>query len=163
MDITFDEVYEAVCAAAAGLQALGLTRGERVAILSENCLEWALADFACLCAGILDVPIYSTLTPPQVAYILENSQAQLVFVSDARQAEKALAASREIGRDVRVVMFDATDPPGEGVLVWRDFLEHGRNVAADGDQRFRATALEPGRRMWRRSSIRRGPRANPKG
>ena len=144
VDITFDEIYEAVCAAAAGLQALGLTRGERVAILSENCLEWALADFACLCAGILDVPIYSTLTAPQVAYILENSQAQLVFVSDARQAEKALAASREIGRDVRVVMFDATDPPGEGVLVWRDFLEHGRNVVADGDQRFRATALEAG-------------------
>ena len=143
-DVTFYEVYEVVRAAAAGLQALGLTRGERVAILSENCLEWALADFACLCTGILDVPIYSTLTAPQVAYILENSQAQLVFVSDARQAEKALAASRKIGRDVRVVMFDATDPPGEGVLVWRDFLEHGRNVAADGGQRFRATALEAG-------------------
>ena len=143
-DVTFYEVYEVVRAAAAGLQALGLTRGERVAILSDNCLEWALADFACLCTGILDVPIYSTLTAPQVAYILENSQAQLVFVSDARQAEKALAASRKIGRDVRVVMFDATDPPGGGVLVWRDFLEHGRNVAADGGQRFRATALEAG-------------------
>ncbi len=143
-DVTFYEVYEVVRAAAAGLQALGLTRGERVAILSENCLEWVLADFACLCTGILDVPIYSTLTAPQVAYILENSQAQLVFVSDTRQAEKALEASRKIGRDVRVVMFDPTDPPAEGVLVWRDFLEHGRNVAADGGQRFRATALEAG-------------------
>ena len=141
-DITFDEVYEPVRAAAAGLQALGLTRGERVAILSENCLEWALADFACLCTGILDVPIYGTLTAPQVAYILENSRAQLVFVSDGEQAEKALTACRQIGRDLRVVMFDPTDLPKEEVLVWRDFLEHGRNVAADGDQRFRATALE---------------------
>ena len=143
-DVTFHEVYEAVHAAAAGLLALGLTRGERVAILSENCLEWTLADFACLCTGILDVPIYSTLTAPQVAYILENSQAGLVFVSDSEQAEKALEASREIGRDLRVVMFNPTGVPDDGVLAWGDFLEHGRNAAKDGDQRFRAAAREAG-------------------
>jgi len=141
--MTFDEVYEVVAAAAAGLQALGLTSGDRVAILAENSPEWALADFACLCTGILDVPIYSTLTTSQVAYILENSQAQLVFVSDAGQAEKALEASRQIGRELRVVMFHAMEPPQDGVLVWRNFLEHGRN-AADGDQSFRAKALEAG-------------------
>ena len=141
-DITFDEVYELVRAAAAGLQALGLTSGDKVAILSENRPEWALADLACLCTGILDVPIYSTLTTSQVAYILENSEAQLVFVSDAGQAEKALEACRQIECDLRVVTFDATDPPQDGVLVWRNFLEHGRNVAVNGDQRFRAKALE---------------------
>ena len=146
-DVTFYEVYEVVRAAAAGLQALGLTRGERVAILSDNCLEWALADFACLCTGILDVPIYSTLTAPQVAYILENSQAQLVFVSDARQAEKALAASRKIGRDVRVVMFDATDPPGGaywyGETSWNmDGTSRRTVVSASGPRPWR-----PGRRM----------------
>ena len=142
--ITFDEVYEVVSSAAAGLQALGLSSGDKVAILSENCPEWALADFACLCTGILDVPIYDTLTISQVAYILENSEAQLVFVSDAGQAEKALEARRQIGRDVRVVMFNATDPPEDDVLVWRDFLEHGRNAAAGGDRGFRAMALEAG-------------------
>jgi long-chain acyl-CoA synthetase len=143
-DVTFAETYEIVRAAAAGLQELGLGRGDRAAILSENRLEWAIADFACLCAGVLDVPIYSTLTAPQVAYILENSQAQLVFVSDAEQANKALEASRQIGRDVRVVMFDPTDPPHEDVLVWRDFLKHGQYAAGDGDQRFRTTAMEAG-------------------
>ncbi len=143
-NVSFDGVYEVVRAAAAGLQALGLKRGDRVAILSENCLEWAIADFACLCAGILDVPIYSTLTAPQVAYILGNSQAQLVFVSDAEQAEKALEACRKIECDLRVVMFDPADPPHEAVLVWRDFLEHGRHAAAEGDERFRTMALEAG-------------------
>ena len=88
--ITFDEVYEIVGAAAAGLQALGLGSGDKVAILAENSPEWALADFACLCAGILDVPIYSTQTISQVAYILKNAEVQLVFVSDANQAQKAL-------------------------------------------------------------------------
>lgn len=141
-DVTFDQVYALVRAAAAGLQELGLTRGDKVAILSENRLEWAVADFACLCTGVLDVPIYSTLTASQVAYILENSQAKLVFVSDGVQAEKAVEACHQIGRDLRVLMFDPTAPPLEGVLIWRDFLEHGRQAAADGDQRFRSGALE---------------------
>ena len=141
-DVTFDQIYTLVRCVAVGLQALGLTRGEKVAILSENRLEWAVIDFACLCTGILDVPIYSTLTVPQIAYILENSQAKMIFVSDAAQAEKALAACGQVGRDRRVVMFDAADPPRESVLMWRDFLEHGRNAAADGDQGFRAGALE---------------------
>ncbi len=140
--VTFDEVYELVRAASAGLRELGLTRGDRVAILSENRPEWAIVDHACMCTGIFDVPIYSTLTVSQVVHILENSQVRLVFVSDAAQAEKALEASRQIAADLRVVMFDPTDPPDEGVLVWRDFMEHGRNAAADGDQRFRVTALE---------------------
>ena len=143
-DVTFGEVYELVRATAAALQELGLTRGDKVAILSENRLEWALVDFACLCSGILDVPIYSTLTAPQVAHILKDSHSKLVFVSDSEQAEKALEASRRIERDLRVVIFDPTGPVPAGVLVWRDFLEHGRNAAADGDQRFRATALEAG-------------------
>ncbi len=143
-DITFDEVYERVRAAAAGLQELGLTSGDRVAILSENRPEWAVADFACLCAGVLDVPIYTTLTASQVAHILENSGARLVFASNPEQAAKALEAARQIDRDLRVVMFDPVNPPDEGVLVWRDFMEHGRNAAADGDQRFRAKALDAG-------------------
>ncbi len=142
--ITFDEVYEIVSAAAAGLQALGLGSGDKVAILAENSPEWALADFACLCVGILDVPIYSTLTISQVAYILKNSEVQLVFVSDISQVRKVLEASRQIERDVRVVMFGSTEPPEDGVLEWRNFLEHGRNAAVDSDKAFRAKALEAG-------------------
>ena len=141
-DVTYTEVYEVVRAAAGALQELGFAPGEKAAILAENCLEWTLADFACVCAGILSVPIYSTLTSTQVGYVLENSQARLVFVSNVGQAEKALEAARQVGRDVRVVMFDSAGPPPDGVLIWRNFLEHGRNAAAGGDQRFRATALK---------------------
>ena len=142
--VTFDEVYELVRAASAGLRELGLTRGDRVAILSENRPEWAIVDHACMCTGIFDVPIYNTLTISQVAHILENSQVRLVFASNAAQAEKALEASEQIAGDLRVVMFDPKDLPNDSVLVWRDFMEHGRNAAAGGDQRFRATALEAG-------------------
>ncbi len=52
------------------LQSWGISRGDRVAILSENRHEWAVADFACLLVGAVVVPIYTTLTPEQTSYIL---------------------------------------------------------------------------------------------
>lgn len=62
--------------------------GEAVAILAESSVEWLLADSACLAAGVVDVPIYPTLTGAQVAYILRDCGAVGVFVSSAEQAEK---------------------------------------------------------------------------
>src|SRR5438105_771886 len=66
---------------AAGLYSLGMRKGDRVAILSESCLEWVLADQACILLGAVTVPIYSTLTPPQVNYILNDCGARVVFIS----------------------------------------------------------------------------------
>ncbi|HJU64419.1 MAG TPA: long-chain fatty acid--CoA ligase [Gemmatimonadaceae bacterium] len=71
-----------------GLRSLGVVRGDRVAILSENRPEWALADFGCLTAGITDVPIYPTLPAEQMLYILRDSAATAIFVSTQEQAAK---------------------------------------------------------------------------
>ena len=142
-DMSYGAVYDLVRAVAGGLQALGMKRGDRAAILSETRMEWSVCDYACICTGVLDVPIYSTLTGPQVAYILENSDASLVFASTPDQAEKVGAASREMGRDIQIVVFDASDSLPEGALAWEDFLEKGCEVYADmDDESFRAMALE---------------------
>jgi long-chain acyl-CoA synthetase len=73
---------------ALGLQELGIQAGDRVAIFSENRPEWALADYACLTASLTDVPLYPNLPPEQAAYILNDSGAVAIFVSDAVQAAK---------------------------------------------------------------------------
>src|SRR2546430_6243420 len=86
--ISHKEVAERVRHAARGLSSLGVHRGDRVAILSENRPEWAIADFACLTAGMTDVPIYPTLPADQIAYILKDSGAVAIFVSNKAQAEK---------------------------------------------------------------------------
>jgi long-chain acyl-CoA synthetase len=86
--ISHSEVADRVRHAARGLSSLGVRRGERVAILSENRPEWAIADFACLTAGLTDVPIYPTLPADQIAYILKDSGAVAIFVSTKAQAEK---------------------------------------------------------------------------
>src|SRR3954470_13118239 len=80
--ISHSEVAERVRHAAPGLASLDATRGEPVAILSENRPDWAIADFACLTAGLTDVPIYPTLPSDQIAYILKDAGAVAIFVSN---------------------------------------------------------------------------------
>ncbi len=86
--ISSDAFLTAVEELSMGLRSLGLEKGDRVAILSENRPEWAYADLATLCAGAVDAPIYATLTAPQVLYILNDSGAKVVFVSTAAQLQK---------------------------------------------------------------------------
>ena len=135
-DISYDEALETVRHAAGGLVAAGLQRGDRAAILSENRPEWALADYACLCAGIIDVPIYPTLSAPQVAYILRDSGTTLVFVSTADQAAKVRTAAEECPQNVQIVSFDGA----EGVMSWDDFVANGAQAALDPEA-FREGAL----------------------
>ncbi len=73
---------------ALGLQELEVRPGDRVALFSENRPEWAIADYACLTASLTDVPLYPNLPPEQAAYILNDSGAVAIFVSDAEQAAK---------------------------------------------------------------------------
>jgi len=86
--ISHRTVLERVRRVALGLRELGIARGDRVAILSENRPEWAIADYACLTAGLTDVPIYPTLPAEQIPYILNDSGAVALFVSTTLQAAR---------------------------------------------------------------------------
>ena len=70
---------------------MGVRHGDRVAILSENRPEWAIADYACLATGVTDVPIYPNETPEAAGYIIQDSGAVAVFVSTAEQLAKVVA------------------------------------------------------------------------
>src|SRR6266566_10003051 len=76
-----DEILRRARQVALGLYSLGIRKGDRVAILSESCVEWVLADQGCMFAGSITVPIYPTLTPAQVQYILSDCGARAMFVS----------------------------------------------------------------------------------
>jgi long-chain acyl-CoA synthetase len=78
-----------------------------VAILSENCPEWAVADFACLLAGLVDVPIYPTLPAQQAGYVLKDSEAKAVFIDGAEQLDKIRQVRGDLPALAHVVVFDA--------------------------------------------------------
>ncbi len=90
--ISSQQMYGRVRAVVALLQQWGIQRGDRVALVSENRWEWPMIDFAVLALGAVDVPLYQTLTPEQMGYILRDSGAKAVFVSTRLQYEKLLAA-----------------------------------------------------------------------
>jgi long-chain acyl-CoA synthetase len=89
--ISSSEIARKVAGTARGLQELGVHKGDRVAILSENRPEWTIADFAILLLGAVTVPVYATLTPEQTAYTLRDSGATVVFVSTELQLRKVQA------------------------------------------------------------------------
>jgi long-chain acyl-CoA synthetase len=104
--ISHAEVATRVRHAGKGLKSLGVRRGDRVAILSENRPEWAIADFACLTVGVTDVPIYPTLPADQIAYILKDSGAVAIFVSTREQAEKIRQVRTQLPALKSVIGFD---------------------------------------------------------
>ncbi|HET7209080.1 MAG TPA: long-chain fatty acid--CoA ligase [Terriglobales bacterium] len=102
--ISAGELSRNVYGIAEGLVSWGISRGDRVAILSENRPEWTTADFAILLMGAITVPVYSTLTDQQVAYILADSGARVVFVSTEKQLQKVLAIQGQTRVEKVVVM-----------------------------------------------------------
>ena len=137
--ISYDDVVRTTREAAAGLRALGIERGEAAAILSANRPEWAFADYACLCAGVRDVPIYPSLTASQIAYILKDSGACAVFAEDDVQLAK-LVEIRDQCPDLRhIIVFDALDELPDGVLAWPDFV--GLDPSGLSERAFREEAL----------------------
>lgn len=103
--ISSSEIYRRVVATARQLQAWGLGKGDRVVILSENRPEWAIADFACLVMGAVDVPIYATLTAGQSLSLLQDCGARIAFVSTRQQYEK-IWSIREATQLERIVVMD---------------------------------------------------------
>src|SRR5882672_2079879 len=88
--ISSSELYRNVVGLARALESWGIRKGDRVAILSENRPEWTMTDFAILSLGAVSVPIYSTQTAEQTAFILNDSGARVVAVSTQAQLEKVL-------------------------------------------------------------------------
>src|SRR5579863_2585560 len=105
VSISSAEFYQNVVGVARALREWGISPGDRVAILSENRPEWTIADFACLLIGAVVVPVYTTLTREQTAYILRDSGARAVFVSTEKQLLKVQIIQGQTAVE-RIVMMD---------------------------------------------------------
>jgi long-chain acyl-CoA synthetase len=92
------------------LRSWGISSGDRVAIIGENRYEWTVADFACMLLGAVVVPIYTTLTPEQTAYILSDSGARAIFVSSQKHLDKMLSILPNTSVEHIAVMDEISDP-----------------------------------------------------
>lgn len=128
---TYAQVEKEVGRGVLALIRSGVKRGDRVALISENRVEWALVDWMCQCRGAVNVPLYPTLTAQQMAYILRDSGSSLIFVSNAEMIGKAREAAEDLGGEVEVVAFDSPGDDGDAVG-WDAFLTRGEGYGRGG-------------------------------
>jgi long-chain acyl-CoA synthetase len=107
--ISSRQLYGYVATLARVLKQWGIHKGDRVAILGENRPEWMITDFACVNSGIVDVPIYATLTAEQTLYLLQNSRARVIFVSTLEQLRKVQSIQARTSLEKIVVMDDVAE------------------------------------------------------
>jgi long-chain acyl-CoA synthetase len=109
-----------------GLNTLGIQPGDRVAILSENRPEWAMSDYAILCAGAWSVPIYPTLPAHQIAPLLQDSGARAIFLSSLEQLGKILTIRSKCPNLEYVIAIDSSPPREPGFLTFGEAVDRGR-------------------------------------
>ena len=115
------EVHRRAAAVAFALRNRGAGRGDRIVILSENRVEWLIADFGILYAGAVVVPVFATAAEDQLAFILTDSAAKLVFVENGATARRIRSALPNGGPPL--VAFDATEIAGvDGVTGFDAFI-----------------------------------------
>ncbi|MBU2547534.1 MAG: AMP-binding protein [Proteobacteria bacterium] len=126
---TYRDYYEKVKYFCLGLVSLGLSRGDKVAIIGENKPEWYWAELAVQAAGGTAVGIFVDCTPPEVKYYVENSDSVFAVAHDQEQVDKFLDIKDEVPRLRRVIYWD---PKGlwsyddESLLSFDQVLELGR-------------------------------------
>lgn len=129
--VSSDEMLAQARAIALGLHSLGIERGERAALLSDNCVEWTLSDAGCQFAGVIDVPIYSTLTPAQVAYILKDSGARVLFIQSREKFDQLQPVLGECTALEHIIFFEERDVAASDGLTLRQLEESGRALQAE--------------------------------
>ncbi len=144
-DISHQQIYDDVKRVALGLAAVGVEPGDRVAIVSENRLEWLLTDFGCVMSRTISVPLYPSLPVDQICYMLRDSEATAVFVSTEEQLAKVRGAKPDVPSLEQIIVYDESLGRTSGVRTFSQLLELGdQRVPEVPDDEYRGRALETG-------------------
>jgi long-chain acyl-CoA synthetase len=137
--ISSRQLYGYVVSLARNLKQWGIAKGDRVAILAENRPEWMIVDFACVSSGIIDVPIYATLTADQTRYVLQNSGARVACVSTVEQLRKVQSIQAQTQVEKIVIMDDLAEV--NVIPLWS--LLAGASLERDAEFDARAHSIQP--------------------
>ncbi|MFW5711575.1 MAG: AMP-dependent synthetase/ligase [Spirochaetia bacterium] len=107
---SYKALYEQVKQCAAGLAALGITRGDHVGIISDNRKEWIVTDLALLGIGAVDVPRGSDSMADEVGYILGHAECSVSFAENSTQADKILSKKESLPNLQTLILYDDSAP-----------------------------------------------------
>ena len=135
LSLSWLEVQKKVNALAKGLISLGILKGDRVVILSENRPEWQIADLAIMSIGGITVPAYTTSTTSDYKHIINHSEARCIIVSSNDLALKAIPATLN-SKCKNVILIDEDKKKFDEPLYftnWNDLIEQNNNSKTDND------------------------------
>jgi long-chain acyl-CoA synthetase len=124
--ITHDELRADVESLASYLVSVGVAAGDRVALLSENRPEWVVADMAILSIGAIHVPLYPSLPPNQIGYILQNAECKAIVASSPLQVSKVRKVLDECPTITKVISIAKIESPSAMEIEYTDALRLGR-------------------------------------
>ncbi|MBW6486238.1 MAG: long-chain fatty acid--CoA ligase [Syntrophobacterales bacterium] len=140
---SWNEYYERARAVGLGLWSLGVRKGEMIAILSENRLEWLYADMGALGIGACVIPIYPTLAAEEIEYIVNNSEAKVIIPENQNQLEKVLEIVDKCPRLEKIIVMEEAEAKGHPrIISFRALLELGRNEHAADPKLFEKLSRE---------------------
>lgn len=116
---------------ALGLYTLGIRQGDRVGILSHNSPDWTITDAGCQLSGVIDVPIYTTLAPNSVQYIVNDSGAKVFFLQDKATFERLAEIISECQTLEKVVLFESEEDEGEKFISLKQLEKLGENLKTE--------------------------------
>jgi long-chain acyl-CoA synthetase len=136
--VTWNEYYNNARALGLALTRIGVKKGDRVSLVSENRLEWLYTDMGTLGIGAVLVPIYTTLTAEEVEYIVENSESKVLIVENQSQLDKALTFKDKITSLEKIVVIDMPDQKisDSGITSFEDLISRGREEFESSDPLF---------------------------
>jgi long-chain acyl-CoA synthetase len=138
--ISTDEFSRRVRYFSLGLKDLGLHPGDKLVILSENRPEWVMTDLSNLCLGGITVPIYTSLVPEQIKYIIDNSDAKIVLYSDVGLGSKVEAVKDELSKVTHYITLESQAP--DGVITADQVIKRGEKIHAENPDLFNRAASE---------------------
>ncbi len=121
-----------------GLQSLGMKKGDKLIIFSQNSPFWVMTDVANQCLGGITVPIYTSQMPEQVRYIIDNSDAKIVVCSSPELWDKINTVKDKLLKVEHFISLQ--DEAQEGVLTFREVQEQGRKLDQEQPERFLTSA-----------------------
>jgi long-chain acyl-CoA synthetase len=128
--ISWREFQEQMRRAAKSLIALGIEKGAKANIVSYSCHHWVLTDIALASIGSCAVGIYHSLLAKDIGYIVDHSDAELVFAEDLDQAAKLFEIREQIPDVKKIILFKGTPPPdSDWIITYDRFLEFGAEVS----------------------------------
>lgn len=138
--VTWQQQQEACKKISKSLMALGVGKDHKVNILSQTRLEWVQVDFATASICAVIVGIYASNLPEDCAYIINHSDAVLLFVENQEQLDKIIAVQNNLPKLKHIVLIDGNPPAdADEVMGWDDFLAKGKKVS---DEEFLARTKE---------------------